>query len=256
MVNTGLNRAPATKRKPGPADAGRGSERAATELARYFTGGTFSPGDALPTRAELAEQFGLSLYAVRQGLALLKERGVITTLKGGHSTLTEARSKHVVTRDGHDPSRHLHPTGPANNLWQPASAVIAELFDIHDRAPLHIRQQLYQHRITGLPVCTARTVPADIIADIDPAPDAYGDRTALIKALTKNYGPLKMTERVRVIPHPLEETRTELGLDPEAPALEHRRLTRAASNRLLMIESEITDGTAAEWEYSLSPERH
>ena len=90
-----------------------------------------------------------------------------------------------------------------------------------------------------------------MIADLDPTPDPYGERATLIKAFTEHYGPLKTTERVRVIPHPLDELRTELELDPETPALEHRRLTRTASNRLLMIESETTDATAGEWEYPL-----
>jgi DNA-binding GntR family transcriptional regulator len=240
-----------TRRRSGPAAPRRGIDKAVSDLGRHFTTGTYGPGEVLPSIAELSKQFRLSVYTVREALKELEARGVITIINGTGSILNEARPKHTLPRDADDPTRHLHPTGPAHDLWQPASIVTAELFDIHDRAPLHIRHQLYQHRTTGLPVSAARTIPADVIADLDPAPDPYGERATLIEAFTEHYGPLKTTERVRVIPHPLDELRTELELDPEAPALEHRRLTRTASNRLLMIESETTDATAGEWEYPL-----
>lgn len=248
-VNSGLNTP--TRRKPGPADAGRGIEKAVNELADYFTGGDFTPGDPLPAQAKLAKDFGLSLYAVRQALTQLRDIGVITTVKGGYSHLTEARPKHTLTRDFHDPTRHLRPTGPAQDLWRPASQVTAELFAIHERAPLHVKIQLCEHLITGLPVHTVRTVPADLIADIEPDPDPYGERADLIAAFGAIHGPLSATERHRVIRTPTGELRNNLALEPGAPALEHRRLTRSATGKLLMIESEITDGTAAEWEYPL-----
>jgi len=250
MVNSGLNSAKAP-RKSGPSDAGRGIERAVSELTQHFTGGDFTPGDALPTRAELAKQFGLSVYAVRQALTQLKVLGVITTIKGGNPHLIEARPKHTVIRDFHDPFHYLEPTGLSENLWHPACQVRAELFAIHERAPLHIRVQLCEHRTTGKPVHTTRTIPADLIADIEPEPDPYGNRPDLIATLAERYGPLSATERCRVIPTPLDEIRTALGLEPGVPAFEQRRLTRAANGQLLMIESEISEGTAAEWEYPL-----
>lgn len=249
--NRAASRAARPKPKRARANPGGGIAQATADLTRYLTGGQFNPGDTVPTEAELRERFGFTEYAVRGALKELRERGVIITAQGKRATLIDARPRHIVHRDSGDPARHLQPTGPAQDLWQTASIVTAELFDIHDRAPLYIRTQLCEHRTTGAPVLTTRTVPADVIADIEPAPDPYGDRTALLKALINRYGQLTATERCRILSNPLDETRTELGLGLAAPAVELRRLTRTATGRLLVTESEITDATAAEWEYPL-----
>lgn len=247
MVNTGPN---TTRRKTGPADAGRGIEQAAADISRYFTGGEFNPGATLPSRADLMQRFGLTEYTVRGALKLLQERGVIVTVRRGHSTLTDAKPAHTLSRDGDDPTRHLRPVGPARHTRLRATSVMAELFDIRDRAQLYVHTQPTEHRTNGARVLYVRTIPAEVLF-IDPEPDAFGDRAAIVKALTEHYGPLATVERVRFISNPTGDVRRDLEVEPETPVVQFRRLTRAATGRLLMIETEATDATSAEWEFRL-----
>lgn len=252
MADTGPNSATQAERqrKRGPADPGRAIERASAILARHFTAGHYNPGDTLPTRTELMERFGLTEYTVRGALKALNERGVIVTVRGGRSTLNEAKAAHILTRDADDPTRHLTPSAPPRNTRSEASTVTAELFDIRDREPLYISAQPSEYRTTGAPVLFTRAIPVEVLF-IDPTPDPYGNRVELIKALTGHYGTLEVTERHRVILKPTAEIRTDLDLKPGAPVIEHLRLTRATTGRLLMAETEIIDATSATWEYKL-----
>ena len=239
---------PKPKRGPAP---GPGIPQATADLARYFTGGDFNPGDVVPSVAELREKFSLSQWAVRGALKELSERGVIVTAKGRRSTLAQAETRHTLVRDADDPTRHLRPIGEPHNIRQYANLVTAELFDVRDDSRLNIHEQTYEHRTTGTRVHTARTIPADVTFVIEPEPDPFGDRTELKTALAAHYGPLETRERYRFILKPTAEIRTDLELEPGTPVVEQRRFTRAATGRLLMVESEVTDATSAEWEHRL-----
>jgi DNA-binding GntR family transcriptional regulator len=246
------NRAARPKPRRASTNPGGAIAQATADLTRYLTGGEFNPGDTVPSEAELRERFGLTEYAIRGALKELRETGVIITAQGKRGTLRQAKPRHTLTRDAGDPNRHLRPTGPPENQWRTADPVTAELFDLHDRAPLYISDLVCEHRTTGALVHTTRTVPADVIADTNPEPDPYGDRAALLKSFAEHYGPLTTTERCRIIPNPIDKIRTAIGVET-APVLEIRRLTRSATGQPLMIESEITDATAAEFEYPLHP---
>jgi DNA-binding GntR family transcriptional regulator len=252
VVDTASSSRAARPKQPkrAPANLGDAVTQAVADLTRYLTSGEFNLGDTVPSEAELRERFGHSEYATRGALKKLRTNGLIVTAQGRRATLAEAKPRHTLTRDAGDPTRHLRPTGPADNHWRTADPVTAELFDLHDRAPVHISELICEHRTTGALVHTTRTVPVDVIADIESEPDPYGSRAGLLKAFTECFGPLSATERTRPI-KPVEAMRTALGLDPAALAVELRRLTRGESGRLLMIESEIVDATSAEWEYLL-----
>jgi hypothetical protein len=157
-------------------------------------------------------------YGQRSGRRRDEERGTIVTDKGKGSTLREARASHTLPRDAEDPARHLRPIRPAQPSRDRASAVTAELFDIRDRAPLYITEQLTEHHITGVRVVTLRTIPAEVLFPFDPEPDAFGDRSDLIKALAAHYGPLATYERTRFLLKPPPEVRTDLELEPTTPS--------------------------------------
>lgn len=239
-----------TRRKPAPKPKPK-ADQAAADLQRFFTSGEFQPGALLPSEAELMQRFGLTRWTVREALEELRRRGAIVTDKGKGSTLREARAGHTLTRDADDPTRHLRPIKPAQPSRDRASAVTAELFDIRDRAPLYITEQLTEHRTTGARVFTIRTIPVEVLFPFEPEPDAFGDRTELIKALSEQYGPLAFYERTRFLLKPPPEVRTDLDLDPTTPVAEIRRLTRAATGRLLIVETEYAEATSAEWQYKL-----
>ncbi len=46
-------------------------------LREQITSGRFTPGDRIPTEAELAGEYGVSRITVRQALAALEEEGLI-----------------------------------------------------------------------------------------------------------------------------------------------------------------------------------
>jgi hypothetical protein len=78
------------------------------------------------------------------------------------------------------------------------------------------------------------------VCDFVLEPDAYGDRAALLAALTTHYGPLTTSTRYRPIINPDANLARELELDTGAPAVRHRRLIETARGRLLMTETEAT----------------
>jgi DNA-binding FadR family transcriptional regulator len=59
-------------------------------LIGEIVGGTYSEGELLPTRPELAAHFRVSIGVVRESLQGLQERGLVTT-KHGHGTTVNAQ---------------------------------------------------------------------------------------------------------------------------------------------------------------------
>lgn len=51
-------------------------------LAERVTAGTYAPGTALPSGAELCEEFGVSPMTLRRALARLQSQGMITAVRG------------------------------------------------------------------------------------------------------------------------------------------------------------------------------
>jgi GntR family transcriptional regulator len=227
------------------------TEQAVADLTRYFTSGEFPPGATLPSVAQLHERFDLPYNVVNSALAELRARGLITTINGKGSVLIEAPPPVVVTRDANDPTRHLTPIGPVHPSKSRATAVQAQLFDVRDRAPLFLTERTYQHRTTGARVYTVRVLPGEVLFPFDPEPDPHGEREPIMAALGGFYGPLQFFERYRVIARPSADSRPELDISADRPVIEQQRLTRASSGKLLMTETEITEASAAAWEYRL-----
>ena len=57
-------------------------EQVADQLLAMITAGELSPGDRLPSEAELARDFGVSRTTVREALRILATRSLIHTRKG------------------------------------------------------------------------------------------------------------------------------------------------------------------------------
>jgi GntR family transcriptional regulator len=68
----------------------------ADELRDAIRAGTLSPGQLLPTEANLADGFGISVDAVRAGLVVLRGEGLIVTERGKGSRVREAPDGIVV----------------------------------------------------------------------------------------------------------------------------------------------------------------
>ncbi|TNM67760.1 FadR family transcriptional regulator [Streptomyces sp. NP160] len=74
-----------------PSSGGR-AEQVAAQLETAVCVGLVSAGTRLPPERELAEQLGVTVLQLRQALALLRERGIVTTRRGngGGSFVTDA----------------------------------------------------------------------------------------------------------------------------------------------------------------------
>lgn len=68
----------------------------ADELRDAIKAGTLSPGQLLPTEANLAAGFGVSVDAVRKGLGVLRGEGLIVTARGRGSRVREVPEGVVV----------------------------------------------------------------------------------------------------------------------------------------------------------------
>lgn len=249
MVKTGPNTdRPAYRPKDGPGTARRSIEQVAAELRAYFRGGDFNPEDPLPTESELRARFDLTAYTLRQALTELRQTGVITTRNGKGSYLAHPSPQAVITRDPADPYRDLTPIGARNDGLARADLLTATDFGIRAGDRTYVSNQRYRHAHTDRTVYYVRTLPLSAVYDIEPEPDPFGDRAALLNALTEHYGQLHTHTRYRVITHPDAELALELDLDPDTPVIQHRRLTQTSRGRLLMIETEATPATGNEIE--------
>ncbi len=63
------------------ADAGR-AEQVSRRLADAIVLGVLTPGERLPSEAELARRFGVALVTAREGLGMLREAGLVETRRG------------------------------------------------------------------------------------------------------------------------------------------------------------------------------
>jgi GntR family transcriptional repressor for pyruvate dehydrogenase complex len=70
-------------RKPSLAD------EVADALRQRLASGEFKPGDRLPTGAELASVFGVSLAVIREAMSRLKHDGIIDTVQGAGAFVTD-----------------------------------------------------------------------------------------------------------------------------------------------------------------------
>ena len=63
------------------AEAGR-AEQVARRLADAIVLGVLTPGERLPSEAELARRFGVALVTTREGLGILRQAGLVETRRG------------------------------------------------------------------------------------------------------------------------------------------------------------------------------
>jgi DNA-binding FadR family transcriptional regulator len=92
------------------ADAGR-TEQVAARLTDAIILGVLAPDERLPSESDLARRFGVALITVREGLAVLRDSGLIETRRGRgggsfvmradapHSTLVQARLRGLAQVD-------------------------------------------------------------------------------------------------------------------------------------------------------------
>jgi len=63
----------------------------ADHLAARIASGDLAPGSRLPAERDLAAQYGVSYDTIRRATALLRERGLIVTVHGRGTFVTERK---------------------------------------------------------------------------------------------------------------------------------------------------------------------
>jgi DNA-binding transcriptional MocR family regulator len=74
-------------------------------LRAEIDSGAASPGEVLPTQQALAEEFGISVDTVRDALQVLRQEGLITTVRGQGSRVRTVVERRVI------------PVGPGVDIW-------------------------------------------------------------------------------------------------------------------------------------------
>jgi phosphonate metabolism transcriptional regulator PhnF len=67
-------------------------------LMQNIEGGEYEPGSQLPTESDLSRQFGVNRHTAREALKLLKNEGVIYSVKGKGNFVTDAKIKYRVSK--------------------------------------------------------------------------------------------------------------------------------------------------------------
>jgi len=70
-------------------------ERVEAALTDLILENTFSPGDLLPSEAELARSFGVSRVALREAMRTLEARGLVETVQGKGILVKEPQSSYA-----------------------------------------------------------------------------------------------------------------------------------------------------------------
>lgn len=68
-----------------------------TVISRKISSGEFKPGEKLPTEKELAHQYNLSTYAVRNSLWRLHQKGAVVKVKGKGSFVAKSKIPYTLS---------------------------------------------------------------------------------------------------------------------------------------------------------------
>jgi len=214
--------------------------------------GRYAPGQMLPSETQLMNEHGVSRAVIRPAIAQLRLEGLISVAQGKGSFVRETPPVIIVNRTDADPWADLTSTGEAHKQREYADEATAAILGVEEHEELYLRTQSGARE--GHTVQTRRIIPSLPLESIEPEPDPFGERAALIAALTKHYGPLETDELIRgYVPNP--DDATALGIVPGAPALELTRLTFSRDRRPLMAEIERTAVEGTAYAFKLPPTR-
>lgn len=164
-------------------------------IASDLTEGRLSPGEKLPTEAQLAERFGVNRHTVRRALAALASRGLVRATQG-RGTFVEpkplaypigprTRFSDNVSRAGREAWGDLISSREAG-----ADERLAEALGMRPGEP--VLELITVHRADGAPISMARTcLPLPRFAGLDRIYAETG-------SLTRAYAALGLQDYIRL----------------------------------------------------------
>lgn len=243
----------------------------ADELRRRILAGAIPPGQLLPSETALIDEFGVSRGTIREALALLRAEGLVVT---EHGRGTYARPVLPVRRLGSDRYRReidqLDSTRPPETSFTrdqgidwpayqldkqfrevPASAAVAELFDIEPGTMLLERQFLF--RAHGVPQqMSTSCYPLDLVAGTpvaDPANEPWpGGNIAQLHSLGITVTNIRERVRARM---PVADEIDALRIPSGVPVITITRQTYAEGRVVEVAVDIVLPADRTELEYDI-----
>lgn len=221
-----------------PAGAPPAYVRIATEWAERIDSGELQHGDPLPTREELAEQYGVSKTVIRDALSLLHQDGYLqTATRRGTRVFRLPRYELPMYswesddrgRDAYEDAVRAQGGNPGQQIEVQTitpSADVANALQLEDGQLALARLRI--RTIDGIPYCTADSYfPYNLVRDselVNPANISRGGRHVL-----RELGLEMVRHRDRIHSRrPRAREITDLGIPSGLPILRHDRISYTA----------------------------
>ncbi|MEU0493760.1 GntR family transcriptional regulator [Nocardiopsis sp. NPDC006139] len=242
-------------------------EEVAQDLREAINRGDYKPGETIPHQRKLAEQYGVSLYTVREAVSLLQSEGLITPIRRKGTVVRDRTTVRIpLTRY----SKVLAPGG-AKGPWEQACAdqgvsghaevvsveriaaeeSIAEALDVAPGTPVVYRQrhmwagpQVAQIQKAWMPLALVDGTPLAEEAKVEGG--VYGALIAL------GHSPTATTETVTA-QQPTPEDIEVMKLAPSTPVLVIERITYGEDGRVLEVLRSIGDADRVQAVYDRLP---
>ncbi|MCX4451647.1 GntR family transcriptional regulator [Streptomyces sp. NBC_01789] len=142
------------------------------EIAAHFRHqiqeGTLRPGDAMPSYAELKEQFGVAHTTANRAYRTLKMEGLVLTSPGSKTVVSSPSSNNIGTRVAlHATTGSALDAGESSHILEVgtvgADALVAPRLDVAPGTPVHVRRRVVTRADVPIHVSSSY-YPAYVIA--------------------------------------------------------------------------------------------
>ncbi len=229
-------------------------------LREAILNGHYPPGGPLPSEFVLAGQFGVSRPTIRQGIAVLRDEGLVTIrrpygtiVRDPHARpdLVEHRSLTLTAAGYTEPGQQFTDIGPPVHVRVDATVTLASMLDIQPGEPLATREVLQQATDRDARRAVRLYLPFRVAVDLN---TPWADNAQLPEAVhlyswfAQRNQPLKFRESVRARMPVGDETQA-LHAQPGVPLLIITRL--AETDQPISVEEIRTPADTTEVSYPL-----
>ncbi|GGX43211.1 phosphonate metabolism transcriptional regulator PhnF [Tateyamaria omphalii] len=155
-------------------------------LSGEIADGLYSPGDKLPTEAQLSARFGVNRHTVRHALSALVEVGTVHTRRGAGAFVAQRPTDYPI---GRRVRFHQNLRAAGRTPAKKVLSVISRIASPREREALHLDEGAYVHVYDGLSFADAQpvalfcsTFPANRFPGLPKALEASGSVTEALKA--------------------------------------------------------------------------
>jgi len=189
-------------------------------------GGNYEPGSQLPTESDLSRQFGVNRHTAREALKLLKNEGVIYSVKGKGNFVSDTKIKYRVSKKVRFTSSIIEAgLAPATELIEtsvtPADAILAEKLGLETGEPVLSLRMLRFASGTPLMVATSNLSAARFIG----LGELMSSSSSLYEMLREQFG--------------VEPSRSESLFETVMPEEDDLRLLQISTGVPLLLAKSI-----------------